>query len=141
MIASAKCLAFIRSEESLSLVVIPDTGGKFQIGWGHQCLEDDYPDGINEATAETLLEQDTAIDDAGVDALGWDLSQGQHDALVDFEYECGSGALKQLAAHGQAQVPVQLPRWVHAVVKGTMTVLPGMVARRNQEVAWWNETS
>jgi GH24 family phage-related lysozyme (muramidase) len=122
----------------LSLTIKPDTGGKFQIGYGHQCLMGDYPAGINAAAAETLLEQDTAIDDAAVDALCWDLTQGQHDALVDFTYECGSGALKQLAAHGQEQVPVQLPRWVHANVNGAEVELAGMVARRAQELQWWN---
>ena len=139
MIVSNRCLAFIRSEETLSLVVTPDTGGKFQIGYGHQCLSGDYPNGIDQATAETLLEQDTAISDAAVDALGWNLTQSQHDALVDFEYECGSGALKQLAAHGQAVVPAQLARWIHANVGGTETILTGMVDRRAQEIAWWKE--
>jgi GH24 family phage-related lysozyme (muramidase) len=138
MIASNECLAFIRKEETLSPKVAPDTGGKFQIGYGHQCAADAYPDGIDQATAETLLEQDTAACDAAVDALGWDLTQGQHDALVDFAYECGDGALKELAAHGQDQVPAQLPRWVHARVDGVETVLPGMVARRDGELQFWN---
>lgn len=138
MICSAACLAFIRGEEGLSLTVKPDTGGKYQIGYGHQCRATDYAGGIDQGEAETLLEQDTAIDDGCVDALGWDLTQTQHDALVDFTYECGSGALKQLAAHGQDQVASQLPRWVHASVAGVETVLPGMVTRRAQEVAWWN---
>jgi GH24 family phage-related lysozyme (muramidase) len=71
-------------------------------------------------------------------ALGWTLTQGQHDALVDFCYECGDEALTELTAHGQDQVPVQLPRWVHAIVDDVETVLPGMVTRRATEVQWWN---
>jgi lysozyme len=139
MICSQTCLAFIRQEEGLSLVVKPDTGGKTQIGYGHQVLpSESFPNGITPAMAETLLEQDTEKCDECVDALGWDLTQGQHDALVDFTYECGGGSLSTLAAHGQDQVPAQLPRWVHASVDGVETVLPGMVTRRAQEVAWWN---
>jgi lysozyme len=66
--------------------------------------------------------------------LSLDFNQNQWDAVADFTFECGSGALIQLLAHGIDQIPAQLPRWVHAGGK----VLPGMIARRAAEVKMFN---
>jgi GH24 family phage-related lysozyme (muramidase) len=38
-------------------------------------------------------------------------NQNQFDALVDFTYEMGTGALARLLSHGWARVPAELPRW------------------------------
>jgi lysozyme len=130
--------AFIESNEDPAgpmLTVQPDTGGKFQIGYGHQCAQDAYPDGIDDQDAEDLMADDVAVCDGAIAELGWTLNQNQWNALSDFTYECGPEALQELAAHGQDQVTTQLPRWVHAKVNGVETVLPGMVKRRAAEVA------
>lgn len=133
-------ILFIESQEDPSgpmLTVQMDTGGKFQIGFGHQCASDAFPDGITEATADVLLAKDVLVCDTAIAGLGWTLTQNQWNALADFTYECGIGALRQLAAHGQVNVADQLPRWIYADVRGVETVMPGMVKRRAAEVALW----
>jgi lysozyme len=138
--SSERLVEAIKVFEGLLLTAKEDTGGKQEIGYGHDLLPgESYPDGIGQGTADSLLAEDLATCDAHVNGLGWILTQGQHDALADFTYECGPGALRQLSSHGQEQAPEQLPRWVHASVNGAETVLPGMVARRAAEVEWWNE--
>jgi len=132
---------FIRNWESPDgplLTIKPDDGGKLQIGWGHDLRpgeEVEFADGITYDEAVLLNQGDIAESDAAVNSLGWDLNQNQHNALSDFTFECGSGALNQLAAHGQDQVPAQLPRWIYAHVNGVVTKLDGMVKRRAAEVA------
>jgi GH24 family phage-related lysozyme (muramidase) len=145
MTPSFACLDQIRAWESPGgpmLTVQPDTGGKQQIGYGHNLLPGEgYPGGISASFAETLFERDIAKACRPVDSLlgNSKFTQGEYDALVSFTYECGGGALDELIAHGDDQVPAQLQRWVHASVNGVETVLPGMVARRKQEAAWWAE--
>lgn len=131
-------LQFIRQHEGITLDVVGDTGGHQEVGYGHDLKPGEaYPAGITADTAEFLLEQDVARCDGAIGGLNWNLNQNQWDALVDFCYECGAGALAALAAHGIDQVPGQLPRWVHAKVDGVETVLPGMVSRRADEVTLW----
>ncbi len=140
MNASERCRDAIKGFEGLTLTVKQDCGQQ-EIGYGHDLLPgESYPDGIDEAKAETLLTEDIAKADAAVNDLGLNLAQGQHDALADFSYECGKGALERLLTHGVNQVPMQLPRWIHAKVNGVETVLPGMMARRMVEVDWWNNS-
>lgn len=129
-------LDLIRTEEGLTLTVTGDAGGKEQIGYGHDLLPGEwYPHGITAATAEELLRQDVAKCEAVLNRLvPAACTQGQFDALIDFTYECGAGALETLLAHGWNQVPWQLPRWAHAQVNGAEVELPGMVARREAEV-------
>ena len=139
MQTSENGLALIEANEGLVLTVQADTGGKRVIGYGHDLLPGEtFPNGITQEQAVCLLNEDVAEWDAAINALNWTLTQNQHDALADFTHECGIGALQQLAAHGIAQVPAQLPRWVHAKVRGVEVVLAGMVARRAKEVALWN---
>ena len=143
MQTSERCREAIKGFEGLTLTVKADCGQQ-EIGYGHDLLPgESYPEGIDEATAEELLTEDLAKVDAAMNAqhLALDLNQNQWDALADFTYECGKGALIQLLAHGVNQVPAQLPRWVHARVKGVETVVPGMVKRRATEVEWWNNSS
>jgi GH24 family phage-related lysozyme (muramidase) len=75
--------------------------------------------------------------DAQINSLFVDghLTQGQFDALVSFCYNEGFGRLHTMLSHGLANVPNELPHWVYA---GTVK-LPGLVTRRAQEVAWWNQ--
>lgn len=122
------------------LRVEPDTGNANEIGYGHDLLlGESYPDGIDEAKAEFLLEQDVAKCEAHLNPLlPVSCTQNEYDALIDFTYECGAGALQQLLGHGWSQVTAQLPRWVHARVKGVETVLPGMVTRRQREIVLFN---
>ena len=111
--------------------------GHLVIGYGHDLLPgESYPDGITLDQAGGLLQQDIAKVDASMNAqhLALDFNQNQWDAIADFTFECGAGALIQLLAHGIDQIPAQLPRWVHAGGQ----VLPGMVARRKADVELFN---
>jgi lysozyme len=137
MITSALGYSLIRREEGLSLFVKGDTGGKQEIGYGHDLLPgESYPDGISQDYAQTLLQQDVAKAESHLNPLiPAGCTQNQFDALIDFTYECGAGAAQQLLAHGWSQVTLQLPRWVHAQVNGQTVTLPGMVNRRAAEIA------
>jgi lysozyme len=136
--------SFIKSQESPAgplLTVQGDTGGKQEIGWGHDLLPgESYPDGITVEQAEVLFAFDVAKVDAAMNAqhLGLDFNENQWTAIADFTFECGEGALIQLLAHGIDQICAQLPRWVRARVNGVEVELTGMVARRAAEVALFN---
>lgn len=128
--------ALIRREEGLTLTVKGDTGGKQEIGYGHDLLPgEEFPDGVDQDMAEHLLCLDVMKCERALNPLVLPTcTQNQYDALIDFTYECGAEALAELLAHGWDQVPKQLPRWVHAHVKGQFVELPGMVKRRQIEV-------
>ncbi len=136
MQTSVRGVQFIKQNEGFA----PDAKGDYGhevIGYGHDLLPgESFPNGITEAEADALLGKDVAKVDAAMNAqhLALDLNQNQWDAVADFTFECGTGALVELLAHGVDQIPAQLPRWVHAGGK----VLPGMVARRAAEVALFN---
>lgn len=131
---------FIQQQEGYTPTVKGDTGGKQEIGYGHDLLPgESFPNGITQLQAGALLREDVAKIEPYLSAsVPADCTQNQFDALADFTYECGLGALHQLLAHGWSQVTVQLPRWVHANVGGVETVLEGMVARRAAEIQLFN---
>ena len=125
-------LDFIKANEGLTLTVKNDVGHGM-IGYGHDLLPgESYPDGITQDQADALLASDVAKVDAQLNRQGLTgiVNQNQWNALADFCYNAGGGALVQLLAHGLDQVPAQLPRWIHA----GSAVLPGLVARRQKEV-------
>jgi hypothetical protein len=68
-----------------------------------------------------------------------DLTQGQFDALVDFAYNAGVGALakstllKRVNAEKFDEVPAEFMKWT----KGGGKELPGLVRRRRAEVKLW----
>jgi GH24 family phage-related lysozyme (muramidase) len=140
LILDAAGYQFIRDREGLSLTVKGDTGAHQEIGYGHDLLPvESYPDGITQPYAEALLQADAARDQVHVNSVvPSTCTQNQFDALVDFCYECGPGALQQLIAHGWSQVTAQLPRWVYAKINGVEIELPGMVTRRQLEVQLFN---
>lgn len=132
-------LVLIAVNEGLITNVAPDTGGKQVIGIGHDLLAAQaFPNGISFPAAFSLLMIDVGDCEDAVNALGWTLTQNQFDALVDFTFECGAGALQELATHGIDQVVAQLPLWVHARVNGVEVVLPAMAKRRAEEIQLWN---
>jgi lysozyme len=126
--------------EGLCTALYNDANGFPTIGYGHklttyELAQHAYADGITTGQAVTLFDEDVNAVDKQVEALEpgyW--SQGQFDALVSFTFNMGIGKAKQLLSHGLAQVPNQLPLWIHA---GGI-VLPGLVTRRKAEIEWWN---
>lgn len=73
------------------------SGGKWYIGYGTQCGEDDYPDGISQEEAENLLREKVLRYEAKLNEffLRYDIepTQGQFDALICFTYNFGTSWL------------------------------------------------
>jgi lysozyme len=139
MNASDTCLSAIKGWEGCELSVYSDLNGFPTIGYGHKLTHSDIVSGkfsspITEDQADTLFDQDVAPFETQVNGLGLTLTQGQFDALFDFDYNLGINNLKVMLSHGIDQVPQQLPRWVHAAG----VVESGLVTRRNTEIQWWN---
>ena len=122
--------------------------GNAAIGYGHLLHdgsvngtdEATYPNPIDQAQANSLLNQDTAKPVAAVNAdVKVVLTQDQFDALVDFSYNEGSDVfaksalLKNVNSNEFGKVPAQLERWVYGVAGGNTEVIPGLVNRRNDE--------
>jgi GH24 family phage-related lysozyme (muramidase) len=117
--------------EGLALHVHRDGRGA-EIGYGHELLVGErYPHGINERQAYALYLVDVARAESAVRRLAPQANQNQFDALDDFTYEMGTGALARLLAHGWAQVPAELPRWRRVNHRPVASI----AARRQFEVA------
>jgi lysozyme len=129
-------IAFIEANEGLVLFPYNDNG-KQAIGYGHDLLPgESYPEGITQEQAEALLFHDLGpIQTALASLVPPDCTQNQWDALCDFGYNLGVGALKTMLGHGWDQVPVQIPRWNH--INGQ--VAAGLTARRSNEVKRFTE--
>jgi lysozyme len=131
-----------------------DSGGAPTIGIGHLLTPSErssgklwlrgqplaYRDGISAADCEALLEQDLEPVQRCVNgAVTVPLTQNQFDALVSFAFNVGNEAflnstlLKRLNAGLLDEVPAQLARWN----RDHDRVVPGLVNRRNKEIALW----
>ena len=112
--------------------------GYWTIGWGHLCQPNHTP--LTEAEAECCLAADMAVAlTATLRFCPVLLNQpvNRLAAIVDFTFNLGAGRLQtstlrrrinQMAWAGAAQ---ELCKWVH----GGGRVLPGLVARRQAEIA------
>jgi GH24 family phage-related lysozyme (muramidase) len=147
---NAAGLALVKESEGLRLAAYQDGGGVWTIGYGHTGAYPSrvaplggWPAGavaagqsITTEEANLLLLLDLGVAEAAVSSAAPGLTDNQFAALVDFTFNLGAGALRQLLAHGLDQVPTQLLRWDHV---GT-TVEPGLLVRRQREVALWQAT-
>jgi len=131
------------ASEGVRLVAYPDPGTKaapWTIGYGHTA-------GVKQGDTCTLEQADKWLSDdilfaqTAVNRLVTvPLTQHQFDALVDFTFNLGAGALagstllKLLNAKDYAGADAQFARWVRA----GGGVLPGLVKRRALEAAWFN---
>jgi hypothetical protein len=95
---------------------------------------------ISKENAEEILKRDMVQYEDGVRKLVTvGLTQGQFDALVDFAYNAGVGALqkstllKKVNAEKFDEVPAEFMKWT----KGGGKELPGLVRRRRAEVKLW----
>lgn len=136
MQTSQRGLTLIMGNEGFSATVYPDAGHE-AIGYGHDLLPGEaYPNGITQAEAQALLAEDVGKVENAVNSLGWNLTQNQFDALIDFGFNLGIGALQTMCAHGIENVPEQIPRWNHC--EGAVSA--PLKARRDSEVDLWNTT-
>ena len=120
--------------EGLRTLAYKCPGGVWTIGYGHTA-------GVKPGQrctrlqAEAWLREDLAMAAREVEALGLDLAQGQAEALVDFVFNLGIGALegstllkKIRAGAGTAEIQAEFRRWVYAGGRGAERIseTPGM---------------
>jgi lysozyme len=130
----------IKTSEGFDPVPRNDEG---HLVWGHghdQNGNEPVPSSITLAQADALLDVDLAAryEPALNRHIPPQCNQNQFDALMDFCYEFNEGGAKELLAHGWEQVTTQLLFWCHAKVNGVETAIPGILARRQKEVALFN---
>lgn len=141
---SAEGLALVKEFEGLRLKAYKCPAAVWTIGYGHTSAAGD-PEvvpgmEITKAEAEEILKRDMVQYEAGVERLvKVDLTQGQFDALVDFAYNAGVGALakstllKRVNEERFDDCPAEFMKWT----KGGGKELPGLVRRRRAEVKLW----
>ena len=93
MTISDEGVELIKQFEGYSATAYQD-GGQWYIGYGTNCQEDAYPDGITEEEAEQLLRAHISefegLLNTWLDARGIALTQAQYDALTSFTYNIGT---------------------------------------------------
>lgn len=147
-------LRFIIAQEGEVLKVYRDQAGFATIGVGHKLTPSEltsgklringaavrYAGGLTREQAQDLLGQDVQHFCLAVERMvSVPLAQNQFEALVDFAFNCGEGALlgstllKLLNQGNYAAVPEQLRRWIHAGGR----IVGALVRRREAEVKLW----
>lgn len=132
-----------------------DAAGKLTIGVGHRLTRSElsageiwiqgeavrYAAGLTDRQVLDLLAQDLEGAESAVnEGVEVELQQNQFDALVSFCFNVGATAfknstlLRRLNQSGYEEVPAQLRRWVHCCG----VIVPGLVSRREHEIALWN---
>lgn len=136
----------VKRHEGLRLEAYLCPAGVCTIGYGHTGPDVKMGQRITKAEAERLLREDMRWATDLVDTrVKVHLSQPQRCALISFAFNVGEGAfgsstlLKKLNAGDYAAVPAQMARWNKAKVKGKLTVLPGLVTRRAEEAALFQQ--
>lgn len=141
---SAEGLALVKEFEGLRLKAYKCPAGVWTIGYGHTSAAGapEVREGmeITKAEAEEILKRDMVQYEKGVEKrVTVEITQGQFDALVDFAYNAGVGALakstllKKVNAEKFDEVPAEFMKWT----RGGGKELPGLVRRRRAEVKLW----
>ncbi len=141
MKASGLLITKLKEFEGLRLKSYRCSAGVWTIGYGHT-RGVKAGQVITKTQAETLLHGDLLPVERYVDGLKLHLTQGQFDALVDFAFNLGTGALgrssllqKVLLKTPTADIQAEFRKWVYAGGKK----LPGLVKRREWEANRWSE--
>jgi GH24 family phage-related lysozyme (muramidase) len=146
---SPQGIDFIKGWEGFRAHTYNDPVGHCTVGYGTllhtgNCdgrpAEHAYADGVTEAKATELLQQETAgFQQVISDTVSVPLNQNQNDALVSFVYNVGGGnfrsstLLRLLNDGNYASVPAELKKWTKAHDNGKLVELPGLVKRRAAE--------
>lgn len=142
----------IKNYESFKATAYPDgsdsSGNQlYSIGYGHQIqLGEQWlmTATLTEPAAEQLLYTDIQKTEDIINNSGINLTQNQFDALVDFGFSSGSGALLNAITvfinNGSQGVVDYLSSYVywHPVPGGPAVVNQNLVNRRYDEVTTWN---
>jgi lysozyme len=133
-------LALTMQFEGCKLMAYQDSVGVWTIGYGHTGNVK-AGDTITESQAEDFLKADLATAERNVNSqIMGELTQNQFDALVDFTFNLGGGALagstlrKMLNAGDYEGAAKEFLRWNKAGGR----VLPGLTRRRQAEVDLFN---
>ena len=133
--------------EGCKLTGYTDTGGKPTNGYGHTGPEVQVGVTISQEIADHNLTVDLATADARLRAVTdpgmfSDLDQHQQAALVSFVFNLGAEPgwtiWQDIDKGNLADVPTQMRRFDHGVVGGQMVEIPGLAARREAEIVFWN---
>ena len=136
-------LELIETSEGFRGVVYKDVAGHPTIGYGHLIKPgESFPNGVTNDEAITLLQNDVQIAVIAVNRLVTvTLTQNQFDALVDFTFNLGVGALTYstlltLLNEGEySAAGDQFLLWDHA----GGVVQEGLQTRRAADLALWNK--
>jgi lysozyme len=148
MTPSDNCLSLIKSEEGCVLNPYLDQANIPTIGWGTTR----YPNGdyvtmqdapITQDQADYFLQCDVEDTATAVNAMiPAGLNQNQYDALVDFAYNAGTGALHGSTLLKLIKADPQDPNitnafcmWDKVHVDGQLEVSNGLLQRRKKEAA------
>jgi len=141
MKVSQQGIQLIKESEGLRLQAYRCPAGKWTIGYGHtrtarQGLV------ITSVKAESLLQGDIRDVEGTLNTSGLNLNQNQFDAFADFIFNFGPTKFLKSTFFRYAKadpfdprIAAELRRWVHADVNGQPVVQPGLVARREKEIA------
>ena len=139
-VINAAGLQLIKEFEGLRLDAYICPAGVWTVGYG-STGEHVYPgQTITEPEAEELLRKDLwRFEDAVSSKVKVGLTDNEYAALVSFSFNCGVGALQESTLlrrlnAGEPKSRVfneELPKWV----RGGGAVLPGLVRRREAEIA------
>lgn len=123
--------------------IYPCPAGYPTIGWGHVVKDNEkeqFAQGITEEEGEILLSNDLKQYELSVCRLiTVPLDDCMYDALVDFTFNEGGGALQRstlrqkLNRKEYSDAADALLKWEWARVKGKWVKLPGLVKRREAE--------
>lgn len=135
MKTSANGIKLIKDEEGFAPGPVNDNG---HLMWGHghdQRGGEPVPASISLAGADALLTTDLAqYIEPHVNNLAPWATQSQFDALVDFCYNEGPGALATVLHHGQDQVVTQMAAWCYEHANGVLRRSDVLAARRAKEI-------
>jgi lysozyme len=131
----------IKEFEGVKLVAYKCPAGIPTIGVGHT-KGVKMGQKISMAQVNSLLRSDLSPIEVFLNKQPTKFAQGQFDALADFAFNLGIGALsgsslfrKALLKANDTEIKNEFMKWTHAAGK----VLPGLVKRRQWESARWCE--
>lgn len=141
MLYSKDGLRLTEQFESCRLTAYKDVKGIWTIGWGHTGAIVRPGLTITQAQADQLLADDINWANNVVNGLVHaSLTQGEHDALVDFVFNVGSGnfasstMLKWLNEKNMVMAALEFEKWDKAAGKA----VAGLLRRREAEQLMFN---
>jgi len=158
---TAAGLAKMKQWEGWNANFYQDSAKVWTIGYGTACQPSikaspvckNLKAPINQAQGVTLLKNEVQKKvvkclNTALNGIPKALNNNQYSALVSFLYNLGCGVItgsssvaKYLKSGDLAKVPTAMKLYNKAKVNGVLKVLPGLINRRAQEVALWNDAT